>query len=95
MPSLSSFAWAKLQCIGRSTVKSVAATRIETFVRMLEDPVQRNRSITEMAVEAGFSEATQINRHFKKRFGATPTAYRNLYHSAIIGVESCLLDGKK
>jgi AraC family transcriptional activator of tynA and feaB len=67
---------------GQTPYGTILDARIETFVRMLEDPAQRNRSITEMAIEAGFSEASQINRHFKKRFGATPTAYREFYHSA-------------
>lgn len=38
-------------------------------------------SITEVALQSGFSSLSTFNRTFKRLKGCTPSEYRSLYHS--------------
>lgn len=41
-----------------------------------------DKSITNIAVDNGFSTPSVLNRYFRKKYGVTPTAYRNEIQSA-------------
>lgn len=51
--------------------------RLEETARRLRDPAWCARSITDIAFACGFSDSTVFGRCFKRRFGATPRAYRH------------------
>ena len=38
---------------------------------------ERTRTVAEVAIETGFHDESHLIRHFKKRYGLTPTAYRS------------------
>ncbi len=41
------------------------------------DLCQTDHSVTEIALDNGFSTPSVLNRHFRKKFGRTPSEYRN------------------
>ena len=55
----------------------VNALRLDRAHRDLTDPAQAGRSITEIALAAGFGDVSHFNRLFRRRFDATPTAVRD------------------
>jgi AraC-like DNA-binding protein len=50
--------------------------RLELAHRLLTNPLYRNRRISDIAFEAGFSDLSHFNRRFRARFGDTPSAAR-------------------
>lgn len=50
--------------------------RINEAKRLLEDPKQDHRSITEIFYDAGFNSKSVYNTLFKKKFNMTPSQYR-------------------
>lgn len=44
--------------------------------RLLRDPAQRHRKISDIAHSSGFSDLSYFNRAFRKRFGVSPTGMR-------------------
>lgn len=53
--------------------------RLEACAKTLAEPLQANRSITEIAFRWGFNSSTYFGRAFKDRFGMTPKYYRQLH----------------
>jgi AraC-like DNA-binding protein len=51
----------------------VLARRLELAHRLLTDPRFGSRSITSIALDAGFSDLSHFNRTFRRRYDATPT----------------------
>lgn len=51
-------------------------SRLDAARRMLTSPRYRSWSITEIALEAGFTDLSHFNRRFKQRFSMTPTDMR-------------------
>ncbi len=61
---------------GTSLMRYVKDTRLERCARMLEDPSQRRRSITEIAMSLGFNDMSHFSRAFRERFDVSPRDYR-------------------
>ncbi|QJR81368.1 helix-turn-helix transcriptional regulator [Alteromonas pelagimontana] len=55
--------------------------RIQEARRLLEDPTQSHRSITDIFYDAGFNSKSVYNTLFKKKFSLTPSQYRKQFAS--------------
>jgi len=70
------------RCLAENGLKFsqlIEQTRIETALVMLENT---NATIVEIAMEAGYKEATNFSRAFKRNTGLTPQQYRFQYRSS-------------
>ncbi|RAK67191.1 AraC family transcriptional regulator [Phenylobacterium kunshanense] len=54
----------------------VTDTRLARAMRALSDPLQRDRRIVDIALQAGFGDVTTFNRAFRRRFGKSPSECR-------------------
>jgi AraC family transcriptional regulator, positive regulator of tynA and feaB len=54
----------------------VLRRRLERYAQLLADGSWCNRTITEIAFQAGFSNVTYFGQAFKARYGMTPRDYR-------------------
>jgi AraC-like DNA-binding protein len=54
----------------------VLEARLALAYRLLIDPAQAGRSISALAVEAGFGDVSYFNRRFRSRYGCTPSDAR-------------------
>jgi AraC-like DNA-binding protein len=61
---------------GTSFLDFLIEQRLQLAHRLLLNPLYRNRHISEIAFEAGFSDLSHFNRRFRARFGETPSAVR-------------------
>lgn len=61
---------------GISLSDFMLAQRLDRAHRMLSDPRQAARNITEIAFEAGFNDLSYFNRAFRRCYGATPSQIR-------------------
>jgi AraC-like DNA-binding protein len=52
------------------------ARKLDTARAMLRSPRYETWSIAGIAFEAGFRDLSHFNRHFRRRFGTTPSDYR-------------------
>jgi AraC family transcriptional regulator len=59
--------------VGRSPYQYVLSERISVAIEMLS---KSNLSIADVALAAGFTDVSQLNRVFRKLIGVTPTAFR-------------------
>jgi AraC family transcriptional regulator len=59
--------------VGLSPYQYVLSERISVAKELLS---KRDLSIADVALAAGFSDASQLNRLFRKLIGVTPTVYR-------------------
>lgn len=50
--------------------------RLEAALAALVDPASDGKSVTQIAFASGFSDISNFNRQFRRRFGMTPTAAR-------------------
>jgi AraC-like DNA-binding protein len=50
--------------------------RLMRAYELLADPRRASRRISDIALEAGFSDVSHFNRLFRARFGDTPSAVR-------------------
>jgi AraC-like DNA-binding protein len=62
---------------GTSFTEFVLDQRLRLAHRMLREPQERWRKISDIAMAAGFSDVSYFNRAFKARYGATPSEVRN------------------
>jgi AraC-like DNA-binding protein len=51
-------------------------TRLDACSKALKDPLQRTRSISEIAYGCGFNDLSYFNRSFRARFNTTPSQWR-------------------
>ncbi|RKY05973.1 MAG: hypothetical protein DRP56_08260 [Planctomycetota bacterium] len=65
-----------LSALGRSAYKEIAWARAEHISRIL---LETNMTISLIAEEFGFSDATHVTRFFKEIKGLTPVAYRKQF----------------
>jgi AraC-like DNA-binding protein len=49
--------------------------RLATFHRLLDEPINRSRTILELAYEAGFNSKATFYRHFRAREGMAPKVF--------------------
>lgn len=68
------------QCSGYNFYDYLCYRRIKSAENLLLNP---QNSITEVALQSGFSSLSTFNRTFKKIKGCTPSEYRNLFSSQI------------
>jgi AraC family transcriptional regulator len=59
--------------VGLSPYQYVLSARISVAKELLS---KRDLSIADVALAVGFSDASQLNRVFRKMIGVTPTAFR-------------------
>lgn len=71
------------QCSGYNFYDYLCYKRIKSAEMLLSKP---GISITEVALQSGFSSLSTFNRTFKKLKGCTPTEYRSLYSSQLHSV---------
>lgn len=88
-PNLSAVAVAKLLGVtpryvhlllketGKSFTHYLLARRLEKAALMLLDARWGRRKISDIAVEAGFTDLSYFNRAFRRSFGLTPTEMRD------------------
>jgi AraC-like DNA-binding protein len=67
---------AVLRADGESFSVNLLRARLARCAEELAKPAALTRTITEIAFDAGFNDATHFGQAFKRRFGMTPTAYR-------------------
>ena len=69
------------QAEGSSPSRWILQQRIQSATRLLTDPNQTARSVTDIAYAVGFKDASHFTRVFKYRHGVSPREYRRDYHS--------------
>jgi AraC-like DNA-binding protein len=67
---------AVLRADGESFSMNLLRARLARCAEELAKPTAITRTITEIAFDAGFNDATHFGQAFKRRFGVTPTEYR-------------------
>jgi AraC-like DNA-binding protein len=65
-----------LEADGMSFTRFVLRERLALAHRMLCDPRQDQKTITAIAMEAGFGDLSYFNRAFRRRYGTTPRQIR-------------------
>ncbi|WP_082734404.1 AraC family transcriptional regulator [Blastomonas sp. CCH13-E1] len=66
-----------LKLSGQTPYKAIQQYRIDLSCAILSDPGQSHRNVTDIALDAGFPDATHFARLFKQQLGMTPTEYRH------------------
>jgi AraC-like DNA-binding protein len=61
---------------GRTFSEHLLDRRLDRAHRLLRDPRLADRKVSEIAMEAGFSDLSHFNRSFRRRFGETPSFAR-------------------
>jgi len=59
----------------------VLARRLQKVHAVLSDPRQAHRSVSDIALSAGFGDVSHFNRAFRSHYGASPTEIR---HKAVL-----------
>jgi AraC-like DNA-binding protein len=62
---------------GTSFGRSLLEARLDASRRILDDPAQAGRAISDIAFACGFNELSHFSRAFRARFGLPPRAYRS------------------
>lgn len=62
---------------GETLGERVLRLRLERCARYLRDPALSGRSITQLAFDMAFADASYFGRCFKRRYGMTPGEYRS------------------
>jgi AraC family transcriptional regulator, positive regulator of tynA and feaB len=57
--------------------------RLEECATVLKNPMQRARTISDIAFDSGFSSCTHFGKVFREHFGMTPTEYRRVESSLL------------
>ena len=63
---------------GTSIARLIRSWRLARCRRALEDPLQRHRTVGEIAFGWGFSDLTHFGRRFTAAYGMSPGEYRRL-----------------
>jgi AraC-like DNA-binding protein len=64
------------QAEGTAPAHWILERRLEQASRLLADPRQAGRTITDIAFSVGFKDASHFTRAFKSRHGLGPREYR-------------------
>ena len=70
------YANALLAEVNTSIMRLVLAMRLARCRQALEDPLQNNRTVSEIAYGWGFSDMTHFGRRFKDMYDVSPRDYR-------------------
>ncbi len=65
-----------LEVSGTSFTARVTELRLQKAFAALAGPMGRKRRISDIAMDAGFSDISHFNRLFRARFGETPSGVR-------------------
>lgn len=65
-----------LEMAGTSFTERVSDLRLKRAFELLTESREHGRRISDIALEAGFSDVSHFNRLFRSRFGVTPSAVR-------------------
>jgi AraC-like DNA-binding protein len=65
-----------LEGAGTSFTDHVNELRLQQAFALLTEPRGRRRRISDIAMEAGFSDVSYFNQLFRARFGNTPSGVR-------------------
>ncbi|WP_406623248.1 helix-turn-helix transcriptional regulator [Acidovorax sp. SDU_ACID1] len=65
-----------LEEAGETFTALVLAQRLALARRLLADPRLRRRTVSDIALDAGFGDLSYFNRSFRRRYGMTPTESR-------------------
>lgn len=76
---------------GTSLERYIMLRRLELCGRALTDPLQRGRSISDIAFSWGFSDLSHFGRRFREHFGYTPRDYRAAFMETEGPPNSCAL----
>ena len=66
---------------GTSLQRFIVSRRLDHCRPALEDPMQAQRTITDIAFAWGFSDQSHFNRRFKAEYGCAPRDYRQRFRS--------------
>jgi AraC-like DNA-binding protein len=66
---------------GRAPSDFLNDLRVEHVCRLLRET---SRSVTDIALDTGFSTLTNFNRRFRERTGTTPREYRRAFHRQVL-----------
>jgi len=61
---------------GETIARYILRRRLEECARALKDPAQAGRTVTEIAFQHGFNDASHFSRAFRERYDETPREYR-------------------
>ena len=61
---------------GTTLTERLTARRLDLACRALRDPLEKMRSIAEIAYRSGFSDLSTFYRAFRKQFGTSPGEFR-------------------
>jgi AraC-like DNA-binding protein len=70
---------------GTSIGRYIQERRLARCRRVLEDPQQAHRSLSQIAYGWGFSDMTHFGRSFRKAYGMLPSVYRKVASQAAAG----------
>lgn len=76
---------------GSSIKRYILQRRLERCRRLLADPSQRHRTITDIALSWGFSDPSHFGRRFKEVYGVSPRDFRDPGPGAIDADETGLV----
>src|SRR5262249_1363567 len=62
---------------GTSFSEFVVGRRLANAYRMLTNPFQSHRAISNIAYDVGFNDLSYFNRAFRRRYGSTPSEVRH------------------
>jgi AraC-like DNA-binding protein len=65
-----------LEETGRSFTYHLLQRRLEKAAVLLRDPQWRDRKVSDVASEAGFTDLSYFSRSFRRHYGVTPTDVR-------------------
>jgi AraC family transcriptional activator of tynA and feaB len=63
---------------GTSVARLIQSRRLDRCRRVLEDPAQGHRTVSDIAYGWGFADMTHFGRRFKAAFGASPRDHRKI-----------------
>jgi len=64
------------EAYGETLGQRILRRRLEVCAMRMRDPALRARSVTDIAFDCAFSDASYFSRCFRRRFGVTPREYR-------------------
>jgi AraC-like DNA-binding protein len=69
----------RFQRIEQTFGRWLLETRLDACSKALRDPLQRTRSVSEIAYSCGFNDLSHFNRSFRARFAMAPSQWRHEY----------------
>lgn len=64
------------ECAGGTLGRYLGGIRLKAALHLLSEPKARHLSVLEVALRVGFEDASAFSRSFHRRYGVTPSAFR-------------------